>query len=319
MEITREVISFSDVLPPQTNVRDEVLAGLTAPDKTISPKFFYDARGSRLFEAITRTPEYYPTRTEIALMREFGADMAAAIGPDTVLIELGSGSSVKIRLLLEALRPHLYVPVDISREFLLQSAERLVGEYPWLDVHVVCLDFTQPFSLPLPTTGHRRLAFFPGSSIGNFTPEEAQRFLEQVRDLVGEDGALLIGVDLQKDETVLDAAYNDAEGWTEAFNLNALLHLNRLLNGNFDPNRFRHIAYYDAGRHRIEMHLEARVSHRVQLAGQEIDFRAGERIHTENSYKYTRGSFEDLAATAGFSVDAFWTDDKQYFGVFLLN
>lgn len=318
MVVTREVVSFSETLPPHADRRGEVLAGLQRPHKTLSPKYFYDERGSQLFEAITRTQAYYPTQTECTILRRHGAAMAAAVGRDSVLIELGSGNSEKIRLLLEALRPHLYMPVDISRDFLLAAAESLAAAYPWLEVHGVCLDFTQPFELPLPAGDRRRFAFYPGSSIGNFAPLQAQHLLANLRAVVGNEGGVLIGVDLQKDEAVLNAAYNDPEGWTAAFNRNALAHLNRLFNGTFDLDNFDHVAFYNAAAGRIEMHLEARVRHQVRLAGETIQFERGERIHTENSYKYTPASFAALAEAAGFHIAEQWLDDRNYFAVFLL-
>ncbi len=318
MVVTREVVSFSETLPPHADRRGEVLAGFQRPAKTLSPKYFYDERGSQLFEAITRTQAYYPTRTECAILRHHGDAMAEAVGRESVLIELGSGNSEKIRLLLEALRPHLYMPIDISRDFLRASAESLAAAYPWLEVHGVCLDFTQPFELPLPLTDRRRFAFYPGSSIGNFAPPQAQRLLANVRTVVGDDGGLLIGVDLQKDEAVLNAAYNDPEGWTAAFNRNALAHLNQLFDSNFDLNLFEHVAFYNAAAGRIEMHLEARCRHQVHLAGETIHFEKGERIHTENSYKYTQAGFAALAEAAGFHIAERWLDKRHYFAVFLL-
>lgn len=306
---------FHDRHPAQADFRAEVLAGLRQPRKAIAPKFFYDRRGSQLFDAICELPEYYPTRTELGILERVAEEIATLCGEASILVELGSGSSQKVRLLLDSLRPAAYLPLDISREHLWESARTLSADYPWLAVHAVCLDFSQPFTLPELPGGRRRIAFFPGSSIGNFNPQEATRFLRQVRHAVGDDGALLIGVDLKKDPAVLHRAYNDASGVTAAFNLNLLERINRELDGNFDLDRFRHEAYYDPGHGRIEMHLVSLCRQSVQIDGEAVEFELLERMHTENSYKYRVEEFASLAGAAGFRHRRTWTDAHEHFSV----
>jgi dimethylhistidine N-methyltransferase len=295
----------------------EVHAGLSCRQKYLPPKFFYDKQGSELFDTITRLPEYYPTRTEIALLREHAAEMAELLGLHGILLELGSGSSIKIRLLLEALRPRVYVPMDISRQHLIDSSRRLAQDYPWLTVHAACVDYSQPWDMPDFGPG-RHNAFFPGSSIGNFDPDAARRLLSRVRQLVGIDGGLLIGVDLKKDAGILERAYNDAEGVTAEFNLNMLSHINRRLSADFDPGNFAHKAIYNAQQGRIEMHLECTRGHCVHINGNVYRFHPGETIHTENSYKYSVAGFHDLAASAGFEPVRVWTDPAQLFSIHYL-
>lgn len=311
---------LSELQPSTDQARAEILAGLRATPKRLSPKFFYDERGSALFDAICDQPEYYPTRTELGIMRAHAADMAAALGRDVMVVELGSGSSVKVRMLLDALEaPCAYVPLDISREHLESSAARIHAAYPALEVLPVCADFTRPFSLPAPKRAPGRIVvYFPGSTIGNFEPMAAQRLLHGIRIRVGEGGALLIGVDLKKDPAVLNAAYNDAAGITAQFNRNVLAHVNRLVDAAFDAAAFDHRAYYNEAFGRIEMHLVSRASQRVVVAGEAIDFAAGESIHTENSYKYSLGDFARLAQRAGFSVEQSWTGAEGLFSVQLL-
>jgi len=311
-------VHFHDLEPAPADMRAEVLAGLALPQKRIAPKFFYDAEGSRLFDAICELPEYYPTRTEIGILRRHGHEMAARLGREALLVELGSGSSLKIRVLLEALRPAVYMPVDISREHLVRSAEALAEAFPGLAVHAVCADYSTPFELPLSGHDHPRAAFFPGSSVGNFETDDAARFLRRVADLIGRGGRLLIGVDLVKDRSVLEAAYNDAAGTTAAFNLNLLARINRELGADFDLDAFRHDAFFDAGRSRIEMHLISTRDQTVQVAGQSFVFREGESIHTECSYKYRIDDFHALARRAGFESEQVWTDPDGLFSVHCL-
>ena len=308
-------VHFHDLHPARADMRAEVLAGLALPQKRIAPKFFYDAAGSRLFDAICRLPEYYPTRTEIAILREHGAEMARRLGRDALLVELGSGSSLKIRVLLEALRPAVYMPVDISRDHLLESARALAQTFPDLQVHAVCADYSVPFVLPVDVHDHPRAAFFPGSSVGNFEPAEAERFLRRVGDMLGREGRLLIGVDLVKNQQVLEAAYNDAAGTTAAFNLNLLRRINRELDGDFDLNAFRHDAFFNTELSRIEMHLISTRDQRVHVGGQSFGFREGESIHTECSYKYRTEGFHALARRAGFEPEQVWTDPDALFSV----
>jgi dimethylhistidine N-methyltransferase len=298
--------------------RGELLRGLQGRRKRVDPKWFYDATGSALFEQITEQPEYYPTRTEADILAKNRAAIRACCGSRCLFIEPGSGSSEKARLLLDALRPAAYVPLDISAEFLRRSAERLGREYPWLQIHAVCADFNRGWPLPAGLPEGRRVVFYPGSTIGNLEPGEAVAFLRRVRDLLGEDGCLLIGVDLHKSSVRLNAAYNDARGVTARFNLNLLNRLNAELDADFDPARFRHRAFYNGDRQRIEMHLVSDTRQTVRCHGCRIDFLPGESIHTENSYKYTVPGFAELAATAGLSLRRSWIDAGQLFSVHYL-
>lgn len=311
-------ITFYDDHPTPADVRSEVLAGLAQPTKRLPPKLFYDQEGSRLFDAITKLPEYYPTRTEIGILQRHGAEMAARLGPDAVLIELGSGSSLKIQTLLTALRPRVYLPVDISREHLRESARALAAQFPDLSIRAVCADYSAPFELPLEPHWDHLSAFFPGSSIGNFEPTDAQRLLRQVAALLGNGGRLLIGVDLRKDPAILDAAYNDDQGVTAAFNLNLLRRINRELDGDFDPRQFTHRAFFNGAASRVEMHLVSQVDQQVAVAGQRFGFSRGESIHTENSYKYGIDDFQELASGAGFRPEEVWTDPDRFFSVHCL-
>ncbi|MBK1650042.1 L-histidine N(alpha)-methyltransferase [Rhabdochromatium marinum] len=308
-------ISFYDYHPEPADIRTEVLAGLAQAEKNIPPKFFYDEQGSQLFDAICELPEYYPTRTEISILRQYGAEMTELLGHDVVLIELGSGSSLKIRTLLEALRPRVYVPVDISREHLLNSAERLAAAFPTLEVRAACADYSRPFELPLTDSDQPRAAFFPGSSVGNFEPQEAEAFLHRVGTILGPGGHLLVGVDLRKPEDILHAAYNDAQGITAAFNLNLLERINRELEGTFDPIAFHHSAFFNPQDSRIEMHLISNAPQQVQVAGEAFSFSEGESIHTECSYKYSIPDFQSLARRAGFTPVQVWTDAESLFSV----
>lgn len=308
-------LDFHDYHPQPADIRAEVLAGLAQAEKRIPPKFFYDQQGSRLFDAICELPEYYPTRTEISILRRYGAEMAELLGHDVVLIELGSGSSLKIRTLLEALRPRIYVPVDISREHLLNSAESLAAAFPQLEVRAACADYSRPFCLPLAEEDQPRAAFFPGSSVGNFEPAEAAAFMRRVGEILGPGGYLLVGVDLRKSEQLLHAAYNDAQGITAAFNLNLLVRINRELNGTFDPEAFHHNAFFNPHDSRIEMHLISNAPQQVEVAGETFCFDEGESIHTECSYKYSIEDFQALARRAGFDPVRVWTDEDALFSV----
>lgn len=295
--------------------RAELLEGLTAPAAFTSPKFLYDRLGSKLFEAITALPEYYPTRTEASIFAAKAAQMAEAIGPIGSLIDLGAGNCEKASALFETLQPHRYVAVDISVDFLREALGRIAREHPQIEMAGIGLDFSGELQLPREMLGGRPIFFYPGSSIGNFTPEHALRFLRGLREQAG-DGGLLIGVDLVKPASILEPAYDDALGVTAAFNLNMLLHLNRQIGSDFRPQDWRHIGIYNAGQSRIEMHLEARHSLSVTWPGGARQFAAGERIHTENSYKYTVPDFRQLLADAGFSAGRHWTDDQDQFAVF---
>ena len=304
--------------PSQAALRHAALQGFAASPKAISPKFFYDHAGSQLFELICRQPEYYPTRTEETILRLAAADIAALAGRNVSLVELGSGASRKIRLLLEALRPARYLGIDISREFLHASTHRLAADYRWLDVHALCADFSQPLKLPAEILGGRPLAFFPGSSIGNFDPEQAQAFLRNLHRALPSGSGLLIGVDLVKDRQVLERAYNDAAGVTARFNLNLLERIRRELDSDIDPRLFQHQAFYNETESRIEMHLVSLRAQRVRIEDHWFDFAAGETLHTENSYKYTPARFRALAAQCGFTSEAMWRDPAQLFSVHFL-
>ena len=309
--------SLHDFAPDVSQFRDEVWAGLSHSQKTLPCKYFYDERGSALFESICEVPEYYPTRTELSIMEAHAPAMASLLGARCLLVEYGSGSSRKTRLLLDRLRDAAgYVPIDISREALSESARALVAAYPALEVLPVCADYTEAFELPTPRAlPERRGVYFPGSTIGNFTPPQAQRFLARMARVAGPRGALLIGVDLKKDRATLERAYDDAAGVTAAFNQNLLVRINRELDGSFDVTRFRHHAYYNETAGRIEMHLVSSVAQRVRVAGRPFWFAAGETIHTENSYKYDLVNFAALAAGVGLAVREVWTDERRRFSV----
>ncbi|OIQ94188.1 histidine-specific methyltransferase EgtD [mine drainage metagenome] len=301
----------------QTPAAKEIVAGLLRPAAAISPKYFYDVRGSELFEAITELPEYYPTRTEREIMATHADAIAARIGAGGTVIELGAGNCEKARDLCRLLRPARFVAVDISAEFLQEAVAGLRTTFPGLDARAVAADLTAGIVLPADLPRERRLVFYPGSSIGNFDPSQAFDLLARIRQLLDEDGALLIGVDLEKDVAVLETAYDDAVGVTAAFNLNVLNHVNRLLGSDFDSGQWRHRAFYNAEESRIEMHLEAAVEVRVAWPGGDRVFARGERIHTENSYKYRTGTFIELLSRAGFRHAEAWTDERRWFAVIL--
>ena len=316
-----EAIEFIDQHPELGDFKSEVLTGLRLSQKRIPPKFFYDQRGSQLFEQICELDEYYPTRTEISILERNSAEIAALLGDDAVLIEYGSGNSRKIRILLDAVRGHgVYTAVDISKDHLIRSAIELSKAYPELDVIAVCADYSKQFSLPPDATlsGKPGTAFFPGSTIGNFDPAEALAFLTNTAATVGSGGSMLLGVDLKKDTQILNAAYNDSQGVTAEFNLNVLARINRELDADFDLSAFAHRAFYNQHHGRIEMHLESLADHSVKLDGTAISFSKGETIHTENSYKYSIDEARTLAARAGFHPAQIWTDSNNLFGVFYL-
>src|SRR5215475_2009509 len=309
----------ADAAEADSSFARDVITGLTARPKRLSPKYFYDQAGAQLFEDITALPEYYLTRCELEILRERAPEMARFFPPGSALIEFGSGSSKKVRILLEA-APTIaaYIPVDISSEMLVQEAEELRRDYPRLAVLPVEADFTQPFSLPAEAAGMAHTGFFPGSTIGNFEPHEACAFLRHAGRMLGRGATLIIGVDLVKDVSVLNAAYDDAAGVTAKFNLNLLARINRELGANFDLASFSHEAFYNVERHRIEMHLASKKRQKVRVAGRAIDFRAGETIHTENSYKYTLDSFRALARGSGWDPVAVWSDAGANFSIHAL-
>ena len=296
---------------------DDVIAGLSLPQKTLLPKYFYDSEGSRLFERICRLREYYPTRSELSLLRQNLNEIARFVGEGCELIEYGSGEGIKTRLLLERLRPARYIPVDISEAALSDAARRLAREFPWLEIAGVVGDFSRPHKLPLFRRGRRtrRVVYFPGSTIGNLSAADAEAFLRMSRGRVGARGAMLVGVDLKKDANVLHAAYNDARGVTAAFNLNLLARINRELDGDFDLRRFRHYAFYNASQGRVEMHLVSLGRQVVRIGPHRFEFEAGETIHTENSSKYSIDEFRVLAAEAGFRGARVWCDRRGMFSL----
>ncbi len=295
--------------------RAELSAGLLASAATVSPKYFYDALGSRLFDAITELPEYYPTRTEAQILRARAAEIAATVGTGRTLVDLGAGNCEKAGRLFATLKPSRYVAVDISVEFLRHALACLQREHTAMDMVGVGVDFSQSLQLPAEVGDSPRTLFYPGSSIGNFTPLDAQGFLQRAQS-ASPGGNLLIGVDLVKPKAVLDAAYDDALGVTAAFNINTLAHVNRLLGSDFDLRQWRHVAFFDEAASRIEMHLEARQAQTVRWPGGERAFKAAERIHTENSCKYTVETFDALLRRAGYAHTRCWTDEQGWFAVF---
>jgi dimethylhistidine N-methyltransferase len=296
----------------------DVIDGLTQQPKRLSPKYFYDAAGSELFEQITLLPEYYPTRTELKILRERSAEIASIVPQGAALVEFGAGATTKVRLLLDQCKFAAYVPVDISGDFLNAQAEALRGDFPGLKVYPVTADFTAPFALPAAVKKMPKVGFFPGSTLGNFEPHEACGFLRSARTILGEGAQMIIGVDLEKDERVLYDAYNDAAGVTARFNLNVLVRINQQLGGNFDLNAFTHRAIYNRERHRIEMHLISRKAQTVRILGRSFSFRSGESIHTESSYKYSLERFVTLAQGSGWQPTASWTDADRMFSVHAL-
>jgi dimethylhistidine N-methyltransferase len=296
----------------------DVLAGLSRPQKEVPAKYFYDAAGSSLFDRITELDEYYLTRTELDIMRQDADRMAARCGPQCLLVELGAGSLIKVRLLLDRLhRPVGYVPVDVSGNHLHAAAAALARDHPNLAVLPVCADFTQDFPLP-DVAAARRVIYFPGSTIGNFDPAKVDELLRRIARLVGRGSGLLLGVDLQKAPRIIEAAYNDRQGVTAAFNRNLLVRINRELAADFDLNAFRHRAFYNREQSRIEMHLVSLSDQQVRIGDAEFRFRRGETIHTENSYKYNLAELNQRVAWCGLRTDEVWTDERNYFAVLYL-
>ncbi len=312
--------AFHDLAPGEESFRDAVLRGLGQARKAIPCKFLYDERGSALFEQICRLPEYYPTRTEIAILEQNAEDIAAQMGVHSRIIEFGSGASHKARILLQALdRPAAYVPVDISRQHLRDAALSLAQDFPEVAIIAVCADYTRPFALP-PLSGPsgKQIGFFPGSTIGNFTPDAAVRFLANCARILGRRGEMLIGVDLKKEVSILEAAYNDRAGVTAAFNLNLFERINRELGGDLDLDLFEHYAFYSEDKGRVEIYIRSLAEQQATVAGEDFRFTAGELIHTEYSYKYSVNEFRSLAAEAGFRPVDTWTDPAQLFSVHYL-
>jgi dimethylhistidine N-methyltransferase len=312
-------LAASGDLAAHSEFEADVIEGLSRGAKSIPPKYFYDEEGSRLFEEITRLPEYYPTRTENEILQAHARDLNAIIPQGTALVEFGSGSCTKVQILLDNV-PAIaaYLPVDISGDFLKCEAERIAQSYPRLSVHPVVADFTKPFALPEHFAQMPKTGFFPGSTISNFEPHDAVPFMRNAAQTIGHGGVMVMGVDLVKDTAMLNAAYNDSAGITAKFNLNLLRRINRELDGNFDLRAFEHHAFYNGERRRIEMHLASTKRQKVSVAGRVFSFRAGEAIHTENSYKYTPGSFAALARGCGWTPEIAWTDPAALFSVNVL-
>ena len=296
----------------------DVIGDLSQHPKRLSPKYFYDAAGSELFEQITVLPEYYPTRTELGILRGRGREIADIIPKGAALVEFGAGATTKVRLLLDQCKFGAYVPVDISGDFLNAQAHALAADFPALDIYPVTADFTAPFALPAAVKAMPKVGFFPGSTLGNFEPHEACAFLRSAREILGKGAQMVIGVDLEKDDRVLYRAYNDSAGITARFNLNVLVRINRELGGNFDLSGFIHRAIYNRDRHRIEMHLISKKAQTVRVLGRSFSFRAGESIHTENSYKYSLERFTALARGSGWTPTESWTDAAGMFSVHAL-
>lgn len=314
----KEEITPAAKAAAKENFREEVIAGLSKSPRELPCKFFYDAHGAQLFRQICELPEYYITRTEIEILRMHGAEMASALGSQIELIGFGTGAGTKTRILLEELRdPAVYVPIDISKEQLERSTARFHKMFPALQILPVAADYLEPFELPLPRKlSSRSVIYFPGSTIGNFEPNMAGEFLSRLAELAGDGGGLLIGVDLQKDRHVIEAAYNDSAGVTAQFNKNLLSRINRELGADFDLAHWQHYAIYNPAEGRVELYLISEIDQSVKIDGSAFQFRAGEKILTEYSYKHTIGGLITLARQAGFHFQQVWTDDARWFGVF---
>jgi dimethylhistidine N-methyltransferase len=316
--LKRRAVAFHDRHPPADDFRAAVLEGLGRSQKALPCRFLYDAQGSALFDRICDLPEYYPTRTETGILAEHAGEIVAHVGPHAQLVELGSGSSTKVRILLDALEtPAAYAPIDISREHLLEAAQAIQDAYPDLTVDAICADFAQAFDLP-PAGRGRRMGFYPGSTIGNFTPAEAQAFLAQWARRLGPGALFLVGVDLRKDAEILERAYDDAQGVTAAFSRNLLVRANSELGADFEVEHFRHEARYDPATGRVAIHLRALRSQTVTLGKDRFEVAAGETIHIEDSWKYNLEDFRAMARRAGFEPVDYWTDGERMFSVHLL-
>lgn len=311
-----EIIDYE---PKTGNILKEVLVGLSKSQKTIDPKYLYDKKGSEIFEKICKLPEYYPTRTEYLILTKYASQISQALGSDVLIIEPGSGSGEKIRILLKKLKdPRGYVPIEISRSILLRMTDELHEEFPGLNVLPICADFTQEMEFPLSVElkQGRKVVFFPGSTIGNFHPDDAINFLKKIGKLVEQKGGLLIGVDMKKNKEVFQLAYDDPAGVTAAFNLNLLERLNREVEASFELDNFEHEAFYNEDLGRVEMHLKSKIPQLVKVNQTMFRFKEGETIHTECSYKYTIEEFCELASKAKFQIQNFWTDPEKLFCVY---
>lgn len=308
---------YVDLHPPIADFKTDILTGMTKPQKTLSAKYLYDQKGSEIFDDITRAPEYYPTRTELALLDRIGPELNQVIGPDAVVLEPGAGSSVKVRKLIDALvRPAGFVGMDISGDHVKAACEELASDHPSLSIGAVCHDFTQPLDLSQLNIPHgRRVVFFPGSTIGNFELIDALDLLKTLRDWLRPGDGMLIGVDLRKEASVLEAAYDDEAGHTAAFNFNLIDRINRELDGTLDPDGLEYRAFWNPYRSRIEMYLQASRDQSFTLAGETLQLRESETIHTENSHKFTIALFQDLARQAGMSPANVWCDEDTPFSI----
>ncbi len=311
-------LTFHDHKPQTLSLQEAVVTGLSKDKKAIAPKFFYDRRGSELFDQICKQPEYYPPAVEQKILSNNADEIATLAGEGRVLVEPGAGSAAKVRLLLDNLQPSAYVPMDISFEHLKSAATELVNDYPWLPVHATCVDFTHSLPIPNIVPEGPRMLFFPGSSIGNFEKKEANDFLSMIHDAIGQDGMLLIGVDTKKNEEILNAAYNDEAGVTAEFNMNLLLRIKKELGIDFSLDNFKHNAYYNPNAGRIEMHLVSTRKQTLTINGQTILLDKDESVHTENSYKYSPEEFITLAEHNQFEAIKYWTDTDNLFAVYLM-
>jgi len=311
-------VTYHDHKPKQLTLYDAVINGFSQSRKSIPPKFFYDKRGSSLFDKICSQPEYYLSNIERKLLKKIQYEIARYVGKGRVVIEPGAGNLSKIRLLLNQLQPDAYVPMDISGEYLREASKELANDYPWLSIHATCVDFTHSMPLPEVTSDAPRLVFFPGSSLGNFNKEEALAFLTMVRETIGEDGMFLIGVDTKKSHEVLNAAYNDEAGVTAEFNLNLLHRLKNELDAEIELNQFDHHAFYNKKEGRIEMHLVCQNDHKVRIDEYDFHFKAGESVHTENSYKYSPDEFLTLSRKTGLGLVNYWLAEDELFALYLL-
>ncbi|MGF1739904.1 L-histidine N(alpha)-methyltransferase [Vibrio profundum] len=314
-------VSFVSLEQAISDDKNDILSGFMEEQKTINAKYFYDHRGSVLFEKITELPEYYLTRTEKLIMKKHADEMAEVCGDGCVLIEPGSGSSEKVRILLDHLQPQSYVPIDVSGDFLEMSAKKLGSEYPWINIDAICADFSQSLIYSDNIPVGRRVFFYPGSTIGNMNPQDAVAFLKLLNDSIkqgGGEGGILIGIDLVKPASLLNSAYNDSQGVTAEFNLNVLNNINTLAHATFNTNNFSHLAQFNEEKSRIEMHLISHCNHSVRVGESLVSFKEGERIHTENSYKYTLSDIGRLAEQAELKVQRTWTDEDSLFSVHYL-
>ena len=309
--------SFYDYHPALDNFKEDVLASLSSCPRTLSPKYFYDQEGSKIFERITCLDDYYPTRCELSIFAAKADEIARSTGSNCVLIEPGAGNGDKARILIKILNPSIYVPIDISRQHLIEAAQAIAMDCPAVNIAAVCSDFTGEIQLPGELPQSNRVMFFPGSSIGNFHPDNAVEYLAKLATLAGSHGKLLIGVDLKKDVDILQRAYDDSEGVTAQFNLNLLVRMNRELSADFDINTWQHVALYNEAQGRVEMHLRSLCPQVVTMADCEFYFEENEAIHTENSYKYTVDEFKALAKRAGFNSLNVWLDENKYFSLHL--